>query len=227
MTQIHMPGEELVKKILSGERNYRNVVLEDNFNLAGHDGYQGMLIYLRKQDMEKNRYDFSKARLAGLKAPELYLPFVIALEANLESADLRSANLRAAGLGSANLGGADLRYASLGSADLGNASLGSADLGNADLRAADLGGADLRYASLGGANLWSANLRYAKLRGASLGRADLMGASLGRADLRGTRNLELALNLEHAIYGGTTVTEKERTIIEKVRGEARLFDVRE
>ncbi len=192
MTQIHMPGEELVKKILSGERNYRNVVLEDNFNLAGHDGYQGMLIYLRKQDMKKNRYDFSKARLAGLKAPELYLPFVIALEANLESADLRSANLRAAGLGSANLGGADLRYA-----------------------------------SLGGANLWSANLRYAKLRGASLGRADLMGASLGRADLRGTRNLELALNLEHAIYGGTTVTEKERTIIEKVRGEARLFDVRE
>jgi uncharacterized protein YjbI with pentapeptide repeats len=111
--------------------------------------------------------DTDKVRCRRLWVPpSATVPFVAAVRAHGQGA-----NLRGADLGGANLMGADL-----GGANLGGANLMGANLGGANLMGANLGGANLMGADLGGANLGDANLRGAGLRGANLGGANLRGA---------------------------------------------------
>jgi len=88
----------------------------------------------------------------------------------------------------------------------------------ANLREANLREADLREADLSGANLERANLERANLYGANLCEADLE-----RANLSGVYNLERALGLGSAVFGGTFVTSEGETIIRKARKEVEKY----
>jgi len=196
----YMEGEEFVRKVLAGERNFKGITLPKCFDLNECKNFPEVQAYLRSQNLEENPLYLSHIEWERVKAKGLYLPFVIALQADLRGANLERADLRGANLERANLERADLRGANLG--------------------AAYLGGADLRGAYLGGANLERADLR-----GANLGAAYLGGADLRGADLRGARNLETIFNLEYANFGRTRVTEREKTVIEKALEKEPLFVV--
>ena len=196
----YIKGEEFVRKILAGERDFSGITLEKFFDLAGHEGFGDMQEYLRKTDLQTSPLILDDSELQYIKARGLYLPFVRGKEANLRGADLRGANLCGAHLGGAYLCGAHL---------------GGAYLCGAHLWEANLGGADLRGADLGEANLGEANLR-----GAYLG-----GAYLGMADLRGAKNPEATLAIEYADFYKTKVTDREKAIIEEALKRKQLFVV--
>jgi len=231
----YMEGEEFVRKVLAGERNFKGITLPKCFDLNECKNFPEVQAYLRSQNLEENPLYLSHIEWERVKAKGLYLPFVIALQANLRGANLRGANLERANLeradlGEANLGAANLRAAYLRGANLGEANLERADLGEANLGAANLRAAYLREANLGAAYLGGADLRGADLRAAYLGGADLRGANLRaaylrEADLRGARNLETIFNLEYANFGRTRVTEREKTVIEKALEKEPLFVV--
>lgn len=131
---------------------------------------------------------------------ELYVKYladfagiVVAIEIDLQKAELKDADLRGvnligadlskADLRSVNLMNADLRGVNLREADLVEANLINADLMAADLIGADLIGADLRRADLIEAILIEANLERGNLVNADLGGANLIDADLKEADL--------------------------------------------
>ena len=193
-----MKGEEFARKILDGERNLPRIRIPTGFDLSGHDIFPELQDYLKKQDMQSHPLVLDNSQLIGIKAQGIYLPYVQMREANLCEADLRRAKLW-----EANLYGADLRRAILS---------------EADLREANLREADLREADLSGANLERANLERANLYGANLCEADLE-----RANLSGVYNLERALGLGSAVFGGTFVTSEGETIIRKARKEVEKY----
>ncbi len=192
---IQMKGEEFVKKVLDGERDFSGIELEEGFRLSDYDGFKKMQEYLKSQDLKRSPVNIIGSSFKYLKAIGLYLPFLNGGRADLERADLGGANLEEAYLGRADLRRADLR--------------------RANLERADFGGAYLGLAHLGGANL----------RGADFKRANLGGADFGGAYLRNAKNLEYAICLGYAQFIGTKVTKKEEEIIQSALDRIERFVV--
>ena len=154
-----MRGKELVAKILKGERDFSGVRFDLNLEIYEH--LDEMRVYLEKQNLEKSPVNVSNSLFENLKAKGLYLPFLVAKNANFYRADLRNADLSSA----------DFTYAYLR---------------DARLRGANLSNSYLRDARLAGANFRDTNLGYADIRGADLENA----LNLGFAIFNSTRVTE-------------------------------------
>ena len=183
-----MEGAEFVQKILSGERDFSKIDLEEGFDLCGYSGFEELQEYLKSSDLEKDPINLKGAKLRHLDADGLYLPFVQANGANLKHAALMGANLE-----NADFEKADLRYVRFARTDLNNA-----NLKDADLRLADLNLASLTRTVLTGTNLEAADLEYTNMQ---------------NADLKGVKNLEWARFVKTVNYQFADLTEKEKNII--------------
>jgi len=195
-----MKGEDFIRKILEGQRDFYGIELEYNFDLASHELFGRMQEYLRKQYLTKYPIMINNCDLSGVKASGLYLPYVKA-----ESSIIWNSNFEYSTLSFADFHGADLAYA--------------------DFRHVDLDHADFRNANLHQVNLEHANLYFADFRGANFDSTQLLGADLVLADLRGVRNLEKSFNLRCASFAETKVTSREDAIIRAISGDGKLFDV--
>ncbi len=185
---IFVKGKEFIKKILSGERDFSGIELEEGFDLCGDDSFDELQEYLKKCDFKENPINIEGSKLRRLDADGLYLPFVQAKGVNLKHAALMGANLE-----SAQLEMSDLRYARLSGVKLTNA-----NLRNADLRLADLNLAFLIGTSLTEANFEAADLEYTNMK---------------NADLKGVKNLQWARFLKTVNFQFADITDKEKEII--------------
>lgn len=185
---VAVEGAEFVQKILSGERDFSGIDLEEGFDLCGYSGFDELQEYLQKADLEKIPINIEGSKLRHLDADGLYLPFVQANGANLKHAALMGANLEGAGFEKA-----DLRYVRLARGNLANA-----NLRDADLRLADLNCASLVNTILTGTNFGAADLEYANMQ---------------NADLKDVKNLEWARSVRTVNFQFANLTEKEKSII--------------
>lgn len=172
-----MTGDELVQKILSGERDFSRIKLPDETKLDSLNGYAQMNDYLKGQ---RNPLFFNEADCVGIHARSLF-----AYYAKLERANLNGAHLERAYLGLAKLLETHLERA----------------------------------------HLERTNLLGAILTGAYLKRASLERASLEGAYLIGVTGLDSTKGLGYAIFENTTVTPKEKAIIEAARAQINLFNM--
>ena len=184
----YMEGEEFLRRLLSGERDFSGIELEEGFDLGGHEGFEELQRHLRASDLESAPVDLSGSRLRRLDADGIYLPYLKA-----EGAVLKYSALMKADLENACLAGSDLRYV-----HLALARLDGADLRRADLRLADLNLARLRRGRLSGADLEAADLEYTDLQG---------------AELEGVKNLEWARFLKTVNFQFARIGEEEKRII--------------
>ena len=131
-----MSGEEFVRRVLGGERDFSGIELEEGFDLSGYDGFGEMQDYLGWHDLFMNPVLINGSKFYRVKAQGLYLPYAKGRKAVLAGADLKRADLSEADLEGADLEGAVLE----------GAVLEGVDLEGADLRRADLRGVrDLEY----------------------------------------------------------------------------------
>jgi len=138
-TQLkYMKGEEFVKKILAGERDFSGIRLEEGFDLSGCEGFGEMQKYLQKERLQKSPIFLENSEFKYLVAHGLYLPFVRGREANFYEANLMEANLLEGDLERADLDGADLERANLFRANLWRANLYGANLYGTNLARANL-----------------------------------------------------------------------------------------
>jgi uncharacterized protein YjbI with pentapeptide repeats len=193
-------GEDFIKKVLAGERDFYGIELEYNFDLSGHELFGKMQDYLKQQYLAKYPIMINNSDLSGVKAPRLYFPY-----AQIESSVVWNANLEHSTLSFANFRNTDFIYT--------------------DFRHAELDHADLQNTNLQYANLKQANLYYADLRNANLEVAQLLGTNLVLADLRNARNLEKTYNLRCATFGETRVTRREETIITSFSDYGNMLEV--
>lgn len=185
---VFVKGKEFIKKVLSGERNFSGIELEEGFDLCGDDSFDELQEYLKKCNFKENPVNIEGSKLRHLDADGLYLPFVRAKGVNLKHAALMGANLE-----NAQLEMSDLRYAKLS-----RVKLTGANLRNADLRLADLNLASLIKAILAGANFEAADLEYTNMK---------------RADLKDVKNLQWARFLKTVNFQFADITNKEKEII--------------
>ena len=185
---IFIKGDEFVKKILSGERDFSGIELEEGFDLCGREGFDELQRHLKASNLKEDPINIEGSKLRHLDADGLYFPFVRANGVNLKHAALMGANLE-----NAQLEKSDLRYAKLCVAKLNNA-----ELKNADLRLADLNLASLIGASLIGTDFEAVDLEYTNMK---------------NADLKGVRNLQWARFLKTVNFQFADITDKEKEII--------------
>jgi uncharacterized protein YjbI with pentapeptide repeats len=183
-----MKGEEFVRKILSGERNFSDINLEQDFDLCGDEKFEEMQKYLKNTDLEENPVIVENSVFRRLDADELYLPFLRADNASFKHAALMGADLKGSQFENTNF-----RYARLAKANMMDS-----NLKNADLQLADLNLASLINTILTGADFSGADLQYTNMR---------------KADIKGIKNLELARFAETVNFQFADLTEKEKSII--------------
>ncbi len=149
--RLHMTGKEFLEKILSGERDFSRISLE-NQDLAQDEAYQEVIEQLQARGQKRAKKEpllFRKSKLKKVKAPKFYAPyadFYLAdlsygnfigsyfKEANFPEAKLIQTNLFSANLKGADFFKADLYHAILQGADIKAARFSRADLSKTDLR---------------------------------------------------------------------------------------------
>ena len=183
-----MKGEEFVRKILLGERDFSDINLEQDFNLCGYEKFEEMQKYLKNTDLEENPVIIENSVFRRLDADELYLPFLRANNASFKHAAFMGADLKGSQFENTNF-----RYARLAKANIMDS-----NLKNADLRLADLNLASLVNTILTGADFSGADLQYTNMQ---------------KADIKGIKNLELARFVETVNFQFAGLTEKEKSII--------------
>jgi len=189
-TKVFVKGQEFVRKLLDGERDFSNVRLEPYFGLSGDDSFATLQEYLKTSDMQKAPVIFEKADMTGMDADGLYLPY---LRAN--GASFKHATMMEAHLASGQFSHADFRYAQLLQTNMEHA-----DLRNADLRQADLNLALLNNTLLGGANFLGTKLLFTNLQS---------------ANIKGIVGLEQATHCATANFQFVTLTDKEKAVIRR------------
>ena len=183
-----MKGEEFVQKILSGERDFSNIELEQDFNLCGYEKFEEMQKHLKNTNLKENPVIIENSSFRRLDADKLYLPFLKANNASFKHAAFMEANLKGSQFENTNF-----RYARLAKANMMDSNLKNADLQLADLNLASLINTVLSEADFSGADLQFANMQ--------------------KADIKGIKNLGLARFVETANFQFADLTEKEKSVI--------------
>jgi len=183
-----MKGEEFVQKVISGERDFSNIELEQDFNLCGHEKFEEMQKYLKNINLKETPVIIENSSFRRLDADELYLPFLKANNASFKHAALMGANLKGSQFENTNF-----RYARLAKANMMDSNLKNADLQLANLNLASLINTILTEADFSGADLQYTNMQ--------------------KANMKGIKNLELARFVETANFQFADLTEKEKSII--------------
>jgi len=187
---IFMKGQEFVQTILSGERDFSNIELEQDFDLSGYEGFDELQAYLKDASLEEKPLIVENSKFRQLDADGIYLPFLKADNANFKHGTFMGANFE-----NAQFKNADFRYAKLAQVNMKNA-----NLENADLRQADLYLSSLIATVLAGVDLSGASLQYTNMQA---------------ADVKGIKNLGLARFVETTNFQFADLTEREKSIIRR------------
>ncbi len=233
-----MEGEEFIKKILEGERDFRKIKLEEGFRLSEHPYFKILYKYLLKEAgistqginrLKENPINISGSEFKYLFAKGLYLPY-----AEGSNADFSYANLSDRHSGrlfhSTNLEGSNFKNAKFHETDLSFAFLRDVKFQDADLENAKLGGSRLYHTVLNNANLRNVSFHTANfLEEAILTGADVEGASFEKAkfegaDIRHVKNLDKSKGLDSAVFQTTKVTQKELDIIKNASERFVLYE---
>ena len=188
MKRIYMSGEEFVQKLLDGEKNFSDVVLEPGFGLSRHERFPEIQKVLDEGATEDKPVFCERADFTGLDADGVNLPY---LKAN--GACFKQATFMEGKFESSEFERCDFRYARLPQADMK-----ACHFRDADFRQADLNLALLNSSLFSGANMAGANLLFVNLQA---------------ADIQGIVNLELARAVETANFQFVSLGERERNII--------------
>ncbi len=197
-------GKEFIRRILGGERDFRQIQLEQGFDFTAIEEYSTMLQYLERNNRQKLLLADSELRY--IRAPGISLPRLNGVRVNLEGSCLIGAKFEEADFHQACFRGADLTETHFRGAQLPQAILEQAVLLNS---------------YFDGADLTEANLKRVRLPGSSWEEADL-----SRADLRGVRGLEYCRYLESVTWESTVVSQKERDSLRRILEKGK-FVVRE
>lgn len=194
--KLPLKPEELIKKILSGERDFSYTSLKPGCDLSKYDSYNEMNSYLAKQDLAKEPIILSGSQFPGIIAPGLYVPHVKA-----ECVYFGTAALIGANVAHGNFYGSHFDEGS----KLYNLYAASANFEAADIWA----------------DLWCANLAYAVLSCANLRKSffvktNLFKTRLSGANLMGVMQLEEAENAHTADFMGAKVSHKLRDYLARV-----------
>lgn len=187
---VFMKGREFVQKVLSGERDFSNIELEQDFDLSGCEAFDELQAYLKDADLEEKPLIVENSKFRQLDADGLYLPFIKANNANFKHGTFMAANFE-----NGQFENTDFRYARLAQASMKNSNLQNSDLRQADLYLSSLVGTILTGADFSGASLQFTNMQ--------------------AADVKGIKDLGLARFVETTNFQFAQLTEKEKSIIRR------------
>ena len=210
-TLTEISAEEIVNRILSGERNLAGTKLgPGQGDMARSSRFAEMNDYLRGiTDLRENPLDCTGVDWSGLHAPGLYFFGTKMAGANLTGAYLAGADLRRVDFTGGNLRSADLSWAVLN-----QGRWIEVDFNRAIMRGADFYEANFTKARFEAVNMAGAYTLRANFSEADFTAALLTGCTFYRSDLRRATGLDAARDLGTCEFKHTTVTAREREIIE-------------
>lgn len=201
--KVYLSGEGLVEKILSGERDFRNIILEEGFDLFNHPGYLSVKDYLERADLFKNPLNFSHSILKRIGFRGLVLPYTIAINSILDEDDFQEAWLYDLNVNNSRLNGINAENAYI----MGpNSRLSCSECKLSNFRGAILEDLNSEYTNYRGSNF-----REAFVSGMIVNRGTLFDFS----DLTDINGLEKVQNLGKACFYQIKSNKKEKDIIKK------------
>ncbi len=151
---IRVRGEEFIRKILVGERDFSGIALEDNFDLSGSDSFDEMQRYLQSQNLKEQPLHIEGSRFRQIKASGVYLPYTIGHGADFFGSVLRRVNLVRGRFNGTDFDFADFAYANLEKVDFSVFyGFSAGDTVHTRLWKANLQGSNIKGTDFEGANL--------------------------------------------------------------------------
>ena len=196
---VQMTGDEFVKKVLAGERDFSRIVMPEGTDLMRSPDYKRMNSFFvyNHASLKGHPINLNESELRGIKAEGLRMPHLLARNARFTNSDFYGAAFH-----DGDFSGTDLVEAWLANADLS-----SVKFKNTNLYGAWCEGTYMPNVDYEGANIGKVNFENATILGA--------------------KNLDKAQWLERAEFLDTVVTENEKRIIEEALKRKNLFVLEE
>lgn len=143
---IELKGNEFVRKILAGERDFSHIKLTD-LDLSEHqyDTFTELNEYMKSRDFKQEPIILNESELSSVKAGGLWLPYVKANGASFKDGYFPHANFRCGEFPRASFHRTNLEGANCEACDFYNAYFK-----DTDLYQTQLGGARFKFADLAG-----------------------------------------------------------------------------
>ena len=208
---VTVSGDEFVRKLLEGERDFRNIRIPAGFDLRGHDAFGELNSYFRERYKggirnfnHSDRVDISGSKILSMNANHLYMPYLNARRSNLSLSEFHGSYLSCSDFYEAELTAVKMNSARVRSCIFIKAYMPWADLGDirgrnslfdfARLPDAKITGANLPYTFWNGAEFSDMTsfdqsvLTEADFTGASINSARYAHTNLNRAKFRKLKN---------------------------------------
>ncbi len=216
VTLKSMKGEEFVKKILAGERDFSYIRLEEGFNLKAHEAFRELQTYLYNQKFSKEPIILNYSKLEALQAPGIRLPYLQGKEIDLSRANLYKAVLSRSDFYKGNLYKVNLKESTLVGAWLEETNLILSKLKKAYLEGAVLRKAKLIESVLYGTILARVDMGETDLRRSFVKEAHFNNAYLCKTNFEHVQGIEEIADASGAIFDKNTIlTEKQKEILKK------------
>jgi uncharacterized protein YjbI with pentapeptide repeats len=202
MDRTYLSGDEFVRKLLEGEKDFRVVNVEDGLDLTAHEAHEEIRLALKEEyggGHEGEPLLIGTSSFRQLKAPGLDLCFR-GKSADLTGAIFAGASLHKTVFEAVHLEGADLSNVRAYWVPFSQVYAEGANFSGAGLMGAGFFQASLKKVNFRDARLSGAWFKYANCNGADFRKADLGEANFNRAKLTGAQNLGEAKNLETATF---------------------------
>ncbi|MFA5856842.1 MAG: pentapeptide repeat-containing protein [Candidatus Pacearchaeota archaeon] len=141
-------SEQLVRKILKGERDFSSIKLSDGLNLPLYT--LELQEYLLDSDLFHEPLNFKYSSLKNIKAQNLSMPYTIANNSDLQGSVFK---------------GTDLSYVNFNDSNLSHSDLSNTVLFKADLRSTNLTEALLKGADISSSTIFYSDFSRTDLRG--------------------------------------------------------------
>jgi uncharacterized protein YjbI with pentapeptide repeats len=234
---IQISGNDFIKKIIDGEKDFKKVSLPKGYSLEEHEGYSEAVEYMKGAGTETEPYDFSEAKFDGVIASGIHIPHMkaqksiftgcgfkesvfervdltdaVCTRSNFAKTVMKEGQFVRAKLDMVNFEIADIEGGNFWLADLSCTIFIKARLFDAIFCEARLVETDFQHANIKNANFWKSIWE----------KANFLGAHFKNANIKDIVSLEKAKHLEYAIYQKTRVQENiKKYLLEKM--EMRFF----
>ena len=120
---INLSGNDLVRKILEGERDFSSIILEHSFNINLHEAFEELDKYLKQNhgELSSNPINICYSQFNDLNATGILLPHTLGVRANFEGGSLYGTDLWMANFSGATFDNVNLEHVNLEGAVLNGA----------------------------------------------------------------------------------------------------------
>ena len=221
----YLSGDEFIRKIMEGERDFSHIKFEDNYKIDKSDAYYDLRNYLNTVGISQDPVIMNNSECVGVSFKYMNLSNLVSQNTDFKGSDFQKSNLSDSVLTGSKFDKCSLPHSNFYNSELNSVSFKYSNLNFANFEFSNMSKSNLFGSTARETNFHGCDFSEASLRGLNANRSNFKDVVFYNSNLLDIINFDKAINLEFANYFKTKVSEKSKIVIEDAFSRKQMFIV--